>query len=189
MQWHQDFFVFKQAVIGGTKMQALIVYFSRPGENYSVGYIEEGNAKHIAKVISKYTKAPLYELEPLTPYASDYKECVKEAVKEAKEEARPAFKNPLADINKYDVIYLCYPNWCGTFPRIVASFLAKYDFTNKIIKPMCTHEGSGMGFSERELAKTLPTATILPGLPIKGSECHKPEIEETIKEWAFKLTK
>ena len=35
----------------------------------------------------------------------------------------------------------------------VCTFLEKYDFTGKIIKPFCTHEGSGMGSSEKDIKK------------------------------------
>jgi flavodoxin len=69
----------------------------------------------------------------------------------------------------YDVIYLGYPNWWGTFPMAVFTFLESYDFSNKTIVPFCTHEGSGMGKSERDIEKLCPYAKILPGIAIRGS--------------------
>lgn len=162
-------------------MKSLVVFYSRRGENYAVGNIEEGNAEHIAKVIQELTGSDIYEIEPVNDYSKDYITCTEEAMSELRAQARPAFKNPLDGIDEYDVIYLCYPNWWGTYPRVVASFLDKYDFTGKVIKPMCTHEGSAMGSSEAELKRTLSGATIKRGLPIKGTNAHRSD--DSIKRW------
>lgn len=165
-------------------MKSLVVFYSRRGENYAVGNIKEGNAEHIAKVIQRLTGADIYEIEPVKDYSKDYTTCTEEAMAELRTQSRPEFKNPISSIDEYDTIYLCYPNWWGTYPRIVATFLDKYNFDGKIIKPMCTHEGSGMGSSERELRTTLKNATIKSGLAIKGTNAHSSDrqIERWINE-------
>lgn len=165
-------------------MKSLIVFYSRRGDNYAVGNIKEGNAEHIAKVIERLTGADIYEIEPVKEYSKDYMTCTEEAMAELRKEARPEFKNPIASIAEYDTVYLCYPNWWGTYPRVVASFLEKYDFSGKTIKPMCTHEGSGMGNSERELVSALPTAKVKSGLAIRGvnAKSSDDKIEKWIKE-------
>lgn len=162
-------------------MKSLVVYYSRRGENYAVGNIKEGNAEHIAKVIQRLTGADIFEIEPLREYSKDYMRCTEEARDELRNQARPEFKNPIKSIDEYDTIYLCYPNWWGTYPRVVATFLEKYDFNGKVIKPMCTHEGSGMGSSERELKQMLPNATIKSGLAIKGTNAHSSDNQ--IERW------
>ena len=58
-------------------------------------------------------------------------------------------------MDSYDVIYIGYPNWWGTMPMAVFTFLESYDFSGKTIIPYCTHEGSGMGSSERDIKKAL----------------------------------
>ena len=162
-------------------MKSLVVYYSRRGENYAVGNIREGNAEHIAKVIQSLTNSDIYEIQPVKPYSSDYNRCTEEAMQELKSQARPDFINPIKNIDEYEIIYLCYPNWWGTYPRLVASFLDRYDFSGKIIKPMCTHEGSAMGSSEMELRRTLKNSTIKPGLAIKGTNAH--HSDAIIKRW------
>ena len=162
-------------------MKSLVVYYSRRGDNYNVGNIKEGNAEHIAKVIQKITGADINEIEPVREYPSSYMKCIEVATEELRNQERPEFKNPISSIAEYDTIYLCYPNWWGTFPRIVATFLERYDFSGKTIKPMCTHEGSGMGRSESELKLTLSTSTIKPGLAIKGTNAHNSD--KRIEEW------
>lgn len=165
-------------------MKSLVVYFSRRGENWAVGNIKEGNAEHIANVIKNITGADIYELVPVHEYSKNYTTCTEEAMAELKGQKRPEFKNPLESIDGYDTIYLCYPNWWGTYPRIVATFLDKYDFIGKVIKPMCTHEGSGLGSSERELKNTLKNSIVKPGLAIKGTNAHtsNKQIESWVKE-------
>lgn len=75
----------------------------------------------------------------------------------------------LESIDEYDEIYLCYPNFWGTMPMAVWTFLENYDFSNKIIKPLCTHEGSGMVRSESDIKKLCPNAKIESGLAIRGA--------------------
>jgi flavodoxin len=162
-------------------MKSLVVYFSRRGENYAVGNVQEGNAEHIAKEIADLTKSDIFELVPVNEYSKSYITCTEEAMKELKSQARPEFKNPLKNIDDYETIYLCFPNWWGTFPRIVATFIEKYDFSNKVIKPVCTHEGSGMGSSESELKRLLPNSTIKSGLAIKGTNARNSSL--IIKQW------
>ena len=165
-------------------MKALIVYYSRRGENYAVGNIAEGNAEHIAKVIQKLTGGDIYSIDPMHEYSADYMTCTEEAMRELKAQARPEFKNPLSSIDDYDTVYLCYPNWWGTYPRVVASFIDRYDWNGKIVKPMCTHEGSAMGSSEAELRRTLKGAIVKPGLAIKGTNARSSDrqIERWINE-------
>jgi flavodoxin len=74
----------------------------------------------------------------------------------------------VADLDAYNAIYLGYPNWWGTMPMAVFTFLESYDFSGKTIVPYCTHEGSGLGRSEPDIKKLCPTARVLSGLAIKG---------------------
>ena len=82
---------------------------------------------------------------------------------------RPALTALPESIAAYDAIVLGYPNYCGTIPMAVATFLEAFDFTGKKLLPYCTNEGSGMGRSEKDLRKLCPTAVIAPGLAITGS--------------------
>ena len=71
-------------------------------------------------------------------------------------------------IDGYDTVILAYPNYWGTMPMAVFTFLEAFDFTGKTILPLCTNEGSGMGVSERDIKKACPGATVKKGLPITG---------------------
>ena len=73
----------------------------------------------------------------------------------------------------YAVVFLGYPNWWGTMPMAVWTFLESYDFSGKTILPFCTHEGSGLGHSERDIQKLCPGAKVVKGLAIKGSQVQR----------------
>ena len=73
------------------------------------------------------------------------------------------------DLDAYDEIYLGYPNYCGTMPMAVYTFLEHYDFTGKTIHPFCTHEGSGLAGTVRDVQKAATGAVVTKGLAIRGS--------------------
>ena len=79
-----------------TEGNKLVVYFSHTGENYNVGYINEGNTHIIAQMISDATGADIWEIAPLKPYPKDsYDECIKIAKDELKANVRPAIQGDI----------------------------------------------------------------------------------------------
>ena len=155
-----------------TKSKSLIAYFSRKGNNIVGGSIVNlpiGNTEVIAKKIQELTGSDMFQIKTVKSYPNDYTETTNVARKELSENARPELAETIDDIDSYDVIYLGYPNWWGTMPMAVCTFLDSYDFSGKTIVPYCTHEGSGLGSSERDIKKLCPTAKVLSGLAIKGS--------------------
>ena len=156
-------------------MSAVIVYFSREGNNYvngSIVNLAKGNTEIAAEFISELTGAEMFRLEPAKPYALDYNECIKEAQAEQRAKARPAVKS-LPDVSGYDVVYLGYPNWWGTCPMCVFTFIESQNWAGKTVKPFCTHEGSGMGHSESDLKKACAGADVKKGLAIHGADASK----------------
>lgn len=63
----------------------------------------------------------------------------------------------------------------------VFSFLEGFDAAGKRILPFCTHEGSAMGNSERDIRKACPEAKVLPGLAIQGG--HITHADGVIAQW------
>ena len=55
----------------------LIAYFSRAGENYSVGVIEKGNTELLAEIIADETGGDLFRIEPVVPYPEGYEDTKK----------------------------------------------------------------------------------------------------------------
>ena len=164
--------------------KTLIAYYSRRGENYYNGRlqkIEEGNTEHMAKVIQAVTGSDLYEIETVHEYPKGYTETTRVAKVEYQNQARPELKQMLDSIDDYEVIYLGYPNWWNTMPMACFTFLDAYDFSGKTIIPFCTHEGSGLGNSVRDIRKACPSANVLDGYALTGSAVHSSH--ELIKTW------
>ena len=161
----------------------LVVYFSHKGENYSKGKIvnlEKGNTEIAAEMISNILNADIFEIVAEKEYPFNYNECIEIAKKELRENSKIKLKQDI-DIKDYDTIFVGYPNWWGTVPMPVWTFLEGKDFTNKKILPFCTHEGSGLGKSESDVKKIVSGAEVLKGLAINGSEVNKSE--KQIKKW------
>ena len=167
--------------------KSLIVYYSRKGENYLNGNIVNltvGNTEVVAKKIQSLTGSDLFEIDTVKPYPNDYTETTNVAKDEKRGNARPELTATVENIDSYDIIYLGYPNWWGTFPMAVFTFLESYDFSGKTIIPFCTHEGSGIGSSERDIKKLCPDAKVLSGLAIRGGSVNS--ADNIIKSWLLK---
>ena len=95
-------------------MKALVVYYSRKGENYmpdGMQVLEKGNTEYAAEHIAKALDADLFEIDTVKPYGESYRQCCMEAVAEMKEKARPAIKGYVADVSGYDTVFVCCPCW------------------------------------------------------------------------------
>lgn len=152
-------------------MGALIAYFSRRGENYVSGKLKElsvGNTEVAAGMLQQLTGADLFQLEPVHEYPKSYNACIGEAQADQRRDARPELKRYPESLDGYDTIYLGYPNYWGTMPMPVFTFLEHFDFSGKTILPFCTHEGSGLGRSERDIKRLCPGASVKPGLALHG---------------------
>ena len=164
----------------------LIVFYSRADENYVDGIIknlETGNTEIAAGIIKELTGADLFKLEQMEPYAGNYNECIEQARADQQKNARPELKNYPENFDAYDVLYLGYPNYWGTMPMAVFTFLTHFDFGGKTIRPFCTHEGSGLGSSINDIKKLCPAANIEKGLAIRGGSVK--QSKDGIKNWLY----
>lgn len=162
----------------------LVAYYSRADENYVNGQIktlQTGNTEIAAGIISKLTGADMFRIEQKRPYSKEYNECIAQAQADQRNNARPELNAFPDSIDEYDVIYLGYPNYWGTMPMAVFTFLEHFDFGGATIKPFCTHEGSGMGSSVADIQRLCPAAEVTKGLAIHGGSASRSE--KDIKKW------
>lgn len=129
----------------------LIIYFSA-----------EGHTKKAAFKLHELISSEIFEIKTEIPYPDDHKKLLEAAKKQWKNREVVELENDI-NIDKFDTIYLCYPNWFGTLPLAVASFLKSHDFTDKKITAICTHGGSRLGNSLKDIKK------LAAGVNIKGS--------------------
>jgi len=140
-------------------VSALSAYFSH-----------SGNTRVIANQVHESVGGDIVELVSMDSYPTDYNAVVERARKELDEEYLPTLKTMIRNMESYKVVFVGYPNWWGTVPRPVATFLTEYDLSGKTIAPFCTHEGSGLGRSVADIRKMCPQSTVLEGLAIRGGE-------------------
>lgn len=162
----------------------LIAFYSRADENYVSGmmkYLDIGNTEVAAGIIEEFIDADMFKIEQMQAYAKNYNTCIAQAQEDQKRDARPKLKAYPDSIDGYDTIYLGFPNYWSTMPMAVFTFLEHFDFSGKTIKPFCTHEGSGMGSSERDIRRLCPNAKVEKGLAIRGGSVRQAKKE--IERW------
>ncbi len=163
----------------------LIVYYSRKGENYfggSIRDIPKGNTEYIAEYIASAVGGDLFEVDTAESYPSDYMECTEVAKRELRQGARPELKRYLDSIDGYDNVFVCGPCWWGTYPMAVFTLLERLDWRGKRVFAVMTHEGSGMGSSERDLKNACKGAVLAGSLAISGSQAQSSE--KKAADWA-----
>jgi flavodoxin len=152
----------------------LVAYFSH-----------SGNTRVIGQQIHERIGGDIFEIVPVDPYPRDYDEVVKQAQKELNEDYRPKLETRVENMESYNLVFVGHPNWWGTIPRPVATFLSEYDFSGKTIAPFCTHEGSRQGRSVTDIRKLCPQSTILDGLAVRGSNVKNAQDE--VSRWLRKI--
>lgn len=166
----------------------LIIYYSRKGENYvngSIRNLAKGNTEIVAEFIQKAVGGDLFEVDTVKAYSADYTACTEEAQRELRAGTRPELKQYLDSIADYDNIFVCGPCWWGTYPMAVFTQLERLDFTSKKVMAVMTHEGSGLGSSERDLKKICKGASFGKGLAVHGADAARSE--STVAAWAKKV--
>lgn len=165
-------------------MKILIAYFSRRDENYVGGALKNltvGNTEVVAGILARLTGGTLFALQPVQPYARDYNTCIDQAQTDQRRNARPALQAWPEGFADYDTVFLGYPNYWGTMPMPVFTFLEGLDFTGKTIYPFCTHEGSGLGRSEADIRRLCSGAIVKPGLAVVGGRVG--QAEAAVRDW------
>ena len=142
-----------------------------------------GNTRTAAERIRDLTGADLIELVPEQPYTSqdlDYSDESCRANQEQKDPAaRPRIAGQPLDLSQYGTIYLGYPIWQGTAPRIINTFLDSYDLTGKTIRPFCTSGSSGIETSVADIRAAAPGVDVTAGLRIADPD------GSDVKAWAL----
>ena len=165
----------------------LVVYFSRIGEQYSVGVIEKGNTAIVAEMVAERTGADVFEITPAVDnYPTDnYRALTDIGLQEQKDGARPAIATDVENFADYDTVFLGYPIWWGDLPMILYTFLETHDFSGKTIVPFCTHGGSQMAGTAAKIEGVVTADAVLNGLAIEGTDAqnNRDSVRETVNDW------
>ena len=170
----------------GSDSTILVVYFSRTGEQYTVGVIDKGNTAIVAEMIAEQTGADLFEVIPADDhYPMTYDELTDVAKREQDEKARPAYAGSLPDLSQYDTVFIGAPVWWGDWPMILYTVFENNDFSGKKLIPFSTHEGSGLAGFDRKLATACPDSEILDGLAVRGNDAQnqQEQVRDSVNDW------
>ena len=157
----------------------LVAYFSASGVTAKV-----------AETLAEAIGADIFEIEPKVPYTEADLNWMEKNARSTIEMNDPASRPEIAvkrdNMKDYDTIFVGFPIWWYQAPRIIETFLESYDFTGKTIHPFCTHEGSGLSQTERDIRVAAKGAVVTKGLAIHGSSVAqaKPALERWVQEVA-----
>ncbi len=156
-------------------MKALVAYFSASGVTASV-------AEKLAAAVG----ADLYEIQPAQPYTRADLNWMDRKSRSSLEmndrSARPAIGNRVADMEKYDLVFVGFPIWWYREPSIIDSFLEAYDFSGKTVVPFATSGGSGLGDTEKNLQQLAKDARVKSGKRF-GRNVSKEELQRWAAQW------
>ena len=163
-------------------MGSLVAYFSYEEQNS----VRKGNTMMVAEKIAAITGSDILRIEPREKYSSDYDECCRRAKAEIDGNLRPEIINHLQTLDAYDVIYIGFPIWYRSYPRVIATFIDSLDFTGRKVRPFCTNEEGAFGMAEMELESLIRRhgGEIGPGLAIRGQDAAT--CDDTIRHWVDK---
>jgi len=153
----------------------LIAYFSRTG-----------TTRAVVNQIRDAVGGELFELRTAHRYPAAYRATTEQAKRELDEGFRPVLTTQVADMAVYDVVFLGFPNWWGTLPTAIFSFLEQYSLAGKTVIPFCTHEGSRFGRSLDDLRSRCGNARILDGLALRGGGAERvagESVRREISQW------
>lgn len=166
----------------------LNAFFSRRGETMTddgLLILEKGHAEIAAETIHAAVGGEWFPILPETPYPEDYFQCLEVAQSDRVNRKRPPLAAYPEHMEDYGTIFLCFPNWWGTVPMAVLTFLESVDLSGRRILPFCTHQGSGMASSLRDLRTACPGARVEGGMAVPGVEVEA-RIPE-IRDWAVRM--
>jgi flavodoxin len=146
---------------------------TQSGGKILVAYFSwSGNARALAGQVAEETGGDLFEIKTAASYPDNYNDCIAVAKEEQQKNARPALAAKVKNMAQYRTVFLCYPNWWGTLPMGVFTFLESYDFSGKTIYPLVTHGGSRFGRSLDDIKKLCPRAVIGEGVSVSAFDTN-----------------
>lgn len=150
-------------------------------------YSQTSNTKAVATEIATKFNADIEEIVAVNPYDGDFKATIDRCIVEREQGTVTEIKPLAADIANYDVIFIGYPVWFGTYAPPVATFLANTDLSGKKIVPFCTFGSGGLESSVKDLAEKQPKAEILKGYGVRAArlDAMPKEIDNFLKASGF----
>lgn len=141
-----------------------------------------GRLRAIADMIQAETGGDLFSIKTSVVYPADGGALIDYAADEQREDARPELTSHIDDLDKYDTIFVGYPNWWADLPQVMYSFFDEYDFSGKTIIPFNVHNGSRLSGTVGTIKELEPNANVITDA-FTISERNVPEAAAEVKAW------
>lgn len=142
--------------------KTLVVYFSATGAT-----------KRLSKKIAKALDADIFEIKPLTEYSTEDLKWPSRGNRSFLEmrnkKYRPRIVNKISNIDDYDEIFLGFPVWYCTAPKIINTFIEQNDLTGKDVYVFVTSGAHSVDKSLRDLQNTYPYISFISGKRFSGA--------------------
>ena len=150
-------------------------------------YSQTSNTKLVADEIANRLNADIEEIVAVNPYDGSFTETIERCLQERNEGVTPEIQPVKADIASYDVIFIGYPIWFGTYAPPVITFLKNVDLGGKKIVPFCTYGSGGLESSVKDLMEAQPNAEVLDGYGVRAARLDAVpyEIDQYLKANGF----
>ena len=150
-------------------------------------YSQTSNTKAVADEIAKKLGADIEEIVAKDPYDGDFQATIDRCIKDREQGIVPEIKPIAADLTKYDVVFIGFPVWFGTYAPPISTFLENVDLSGKKIVPFCTFGSGGLESSTADLVKAEPKAEILPGYGVRAArlDAMPKEVDNFLKANGF----
>ena len=150
-------------------------------------YSQTGNTKAVAEEIATKLGADIEEIVMVNPYDPDFQATIERCMQEREKKEIPDIQPVKADIAAYDVIFLGFPVWFGTYAPPVQKFLLGADLSGKKIVPFCTFGSGGLESSVNDLEQAAPNSEILPGYGVRAArlDAMPKEVDQFLKANGF----
>jgi len=151
-------------------------------------YSETGSTKAVAEELQKQLQADIEAIEPVKPYSGNFQETMQRGQREMQSGETPQLKALKSKLSDYDVIFLGYPIWFGTYAVPIATLVKENDFAGKTLVPFCTFGSGGLNTSSDALKKALPKAKIQQGYGVRTARvaAAAKELDRFLKENGYK---
>jgi len=151
-------------------------------------YSETGTTKTVAQELQKQLGADIESIEPVTPYSGNFQETIQRGQREMQSGETPELKPLKSKMADYDVIFIGYPIWFGTYANPIITLVKEQDFAGKTVVPFCTFGSGGLNTSSDALKKALPKANIVQGYGVRTARvaAAAKELDRFLKENGYK---
>jgi len=144
-----------------------------------------GNTGLVASMIADATGGNLFSILTVEQYPDNYNDTIDVGQDERNSNVRPELSSHIEDLDRYNTVFLGFPNWWGDMPMAVYSFLDEYDLSGKTIVPFVTSGGSGFSNTISAIESAEPNATVLEGLSLRDN--RSPQAEDDVADWLARL--